>query len=74
MKNSLINLYSNNLIKVIILLLLRLLDKQLSKSINNDFTLGCFQGGLGVIGIIVTIGLFRSLTTRHIIKKPKIEV
>ena len=65
MKNIISKLYSNNLIKVIFLVLLMVLSKKLSKTINNNFIVVCFDN-LGTISMVLILGL----CIRSIIKKP----
>ena len=66
MKNIISKLYRNNLIKVFFLLLLMILTKKLSKSINNDFIVVCLDY-LGTISMVLILGL----CIRYIIKTPK---
>jgi F0F1-type ATP synthase assembly protein I len=66
MKDIVSKLYRNNLIKVIFLLLLMILTKKLSKSINNDLIVVCLDY-LGTISMVLILGL----CIRSIIKKPE---
>jgi len=66
MKNIIYKLYSNNLIKVTFLLLLMILTKKISKSINNDYLYGVINFiGTGCFILILNI------IVGSIIKKPK---
>ena len=66
MKNIISKLYSNNLIKVIFLVVLMVLSKKLSKSINNDYIYGVINFiGTGCFILILNI------IVGSIIKKPK---
>jgi tellurite resistance protein TehA-like permease len=66
MKNIISKLYSYNLIKVIFLLLLMILTKKISKSINNDY-LYWFINSLGTLCFILIINII----VGSIIKKSK---
>ncbi len=66
MNNIISKLYRKNLIKVIFLLLLMVLTKKLSKSINNNFIVVCLDN-LGTISMVLILGL----CIRSIIKKPE---
>jgi|LakMenE01Jun11ns_1017448.scaffolds.fasta_scaffold9702143_2 hypothetical protein len=66
MKNIISKLYSNNLIKVIFLVVLMVLSKKLSKSINNDY-LYWIINSLGTLSFILILNVI----VGSIIKKPK---
>jgi hypothetical protein len=66
MKNIISKLYSNNLIKVTFLLLLMILSKKLSKTIDNDYIYGVINFiGTGCFILILNV------IVGSIIKKPK---
>ena len=66
MKNIISKLYSNNLIKVTFLVLLMVLSKRLSKTIDNDYIYGVINFiGTGCFILILNI------IVGSIIKKPK---
>lgn len=66
MKNIISKLYSNNLIKVTFLLLLMILSKKLSKTIDNDYIYWI----VNFIGTSCYILIF-NIIIGSIIKKPK---
>ena len=66
MKNIISKLYSNNLIKVIFLVVLMVLSKKLSKSINNDYLYWVINS-LGTLSFILILNVI----VGSIIKKPK---
>ena len=66
MKNIILKLYSNNLIKVTFLLLLMILSKKLSKTIDNDYiywVINFIGTGFFILILNIIVG--------SIIKKPK---
>jgi len=66
MKNIISKLYNNKLIKVTFLLLLMILTKKISKSINNDYVYWVINS-LGTLCFILILNII----VGSIIKKPK---
>jgi len=66
MKDIVSKLYRNNLIKVTFLLLLMILTKKISKSINNDYVYWVINS-LGTLCFILILNII----VGSIIKKPK---